>query len=378
MSLALSTLIYEWRRYMAAVIALAFSGLLVLAQIGMFLGVGKAFTANIDRSPAEIMVLPPKSENLFSSGGQPRRVLPLVYMHPEVVQALDLAGDITFFTNIPAPGAERKRSIISTLVVDPYPGAVTLPVDFGPDMRQILSEPGAVAIDASALGRLGVKLGDKAIISGHTITVAAVLKDYPNLLNPMIAMSRQTASLIGIGSNADRMGPLMVRIRHPERAEQVRDELTAMSDGAYRAWTRKDLAKANEKDLLKNQLVGIMLLFSITLGFIIGLGITWQTLRGAIAANIKEFASLRALGVSMGSLRLVVMELAFWIGVIGLGATAGLVWIAAQFAAAGGLPMTFPLWAIVMTGFLLIGIAVISGLLSLGVLKNSQPADLLR
>ena len=36
MSLALSTLLYEWRRYMAAIVALAFSGLLVLAQVGMF------------------------------------------------------------------------------------------------------------------------------------------------------------------------------------------------------------------------------------------------------------------------------------------------------------------------------------------------------
>ena len=32
MSLALATVIYEWRRYLAAVVALAFSGLLVLAQ----------------------------------------------------------------------------------------------------------------------------------------------------------------------------------------------------------------------------------------------------------------------------------------------------------------------------------------------------------
>ena len=40
MSLALATLLYEWRRYMAAVVALAFSGLLVLAQVGMFVGIG--------------------------------------------------------------------------------------------------------------------------------------------------------------------------------------------------------------------------------------------------------------------------------------------------------------------------------------------------
>ena len=41
MSLALSTLLYEWRRYMAAIVALAFSGLLVLAQVGMFMGIAR-------------------------------------------------------------------------------------------------------------------------------------------------------------------------------------------------------------------------------------------------------------------------------------------------------------------------------------------------
>ena len=39
MSLALATLIYEWRRYLAAVIALAFSGMMVLAFSGLFAGI---------------------------------------------------------------------------------------------------------------------------------------------------------------------------------------------------------------------------------------------------------------------------------------------------------------------------------------------------
>jgi putative ABC transport system permease protein len=60
-----------------------------------------------------------------------------------------------------------------------------------------------------------------------------------------------------------------------------------------------------------------MLGFSAFLGLLIGVVITWQTLRGAIMANIKEFAALRALGVSMGDLRNIVMELGFWVGIVG-------------------------------------------------------------
>jgi len=42
-----------------------------------------------------------------------------------------------------------------------------------------------------------------------------------------------------------------------------------------------------------------MIGFAVVVGTFIGIVITWQTLQGALLANIKEFASLRALGVSM-------------------------------------------------------------------------------
>ena len=50
----------------------------------------------------------------------------------------------------------------------------------------------------------------------------------------------------------------------------------------------------------------------------------------------------------------------------------------AMLARLGGLPMSFPMWSVITVAILLIVVAVMSGLLSLGVLKQSQPADLLR
>jgi len=110
MSLALSTLLYEWRRYMAAVVALAFSGLLVLAQVGMFVGIGKGFTAQIDRARADIMVLGPGAKALFGGpSGLPRRMIPLVYSHPEVTQVAPLDGSGGRFQNILSPEQQAKE-----------------------------------------------------------------------------------------------------------------------------------------------------------------------------------------------------------------------------------------------------------------------------
>ena len=379
MSLALSTLIYEWRRYMAAIVALAFAGLLVLAFVGLFMGIGKAFTATIDRSPAQIMILGPKAEALFNGGaGVPRRIMPQIYMHPEVLEVSNLDGNGALWMNRPGKGEKVKREFVQTMVVDPDVGAVTLPVDFDEQTRIALSEPYAVAMDATSLGRLGVKLGDKASLNGQTVKVKAVITGYPNMMQPMVILSRQTAKIIGLTDEGPRVGPLMVKIRDPSRAEAVRDQLNAVSDGLYRAWTREELGRANEQSLLKESFIVIILGFALIIGSLVGVVITWQTLRGAIFANIKEFASLRALGVSMGSLRRVVMELSFWVGIAGLGLCALLTWGVALLAGLGGLPMSFPTWSVITVAILLIVVAILSGMLSLGVLKQSQPADLLR
>src|SRR6185437_11602178 len=95
MSLALATLLYEWKRYSAAMAALAFSGLLVLAQVGMFTGIVHGITATIDRSRADILVLAPKNEALIDSGpdGLPARIEPQIYLNPEVVEVGSLDGD---------------------------------------------------------------------------------------------------------------------------------------------------------------------------------------------------------------------------------------------------------------------------------------------
>jgi len=387
---------------MAAVVALAFSGLLVLAQVGMFVGIGKGFTAQIDRARADIMVLGPGAKALFGGpSGLPRRMIPLVYSHPEVTQVAPLDGSGGRFQNILSPeeqakieartkaaakggkspppgGGGRKTEFVNVTVIDAIPGYVTVPTDYTPEMVEALRRPYAVAVDQTALKRLGVKKGDKAIYNGKTINIAVVTTGYPNIIQPTLVMSRDTLRMLGEADTGQRVGPLMVEISNPARAEIVAAQLNKKADGKFRAWTRQELADANSSAMLDDQIIGIMLGFSAFLGLLIGVAITWQTLRGAIMANIKEFASLRALGVSMGDLRNIVMELSFWVGIVGVFAAGLLTWGVSLLAAMGGVPMYFPPTLIAIVAGFLVAIAMLSGFLSLGVLKNSQPADLLR
>ena len=390
MSLALSTLLYEWRRYMAAVMALALSGLLVLAMTGVFIGIGKGFTAAIERSSADIFIMPPGATALFSGPmGMPRRFIPLAYNNPAVVEVkpLDMTGGN--FQNIKdvdptataadraKAGAPKQRSVLVN-IIDTASGAVTIPTDYSQELVDALRQPYAVAIDETALTPLGVKLGDRALFNGQTVKVVGVLRGYPNMMQPTIVMSRDTLRMLGQASNGPRVGPLMVKIRNPADAQLVAAQLNSQGGGQWKAWTRQQLADANAAGMFEEGIIVIILGGCVVLGVIIGVAITWQTLRGAIMANIKEFASLRALGVSMGSLRMIVLELSFWVGVVGLAATGLFVFLVSLLAKGVGLPMGFPFTWIVAVAILLLIISLASGLMALGILKKSQPADLLR
>ncbi len=379
MTLALSTLIYEWRRYLAAVIALAVAGLLVLAMTGMFMGMSKSFTATVDRSPAEVMILPPDADSLFGNdAGQPRRNIPEIYRHSGVLEVEALNINFAFWSNFPKDGQAAKGSGVQVIIIDPVPGAVTMPSDFSAELIQALQEPFAVIVDRSSLGKLGVRVGDRAKMNGNSVWVRATTSGYPSMFNAMVFVSTQTAKLLHLSDDGPRVGALVVKIRNPGQARQVAAELNVMGKGQYKAWSREELSKVSQKSMLKEGGIVVMIGFAVVVGAFIGIVITWQTLQGAILANIKEFASLRALGVSMGSLRLIVMELSLWVGVAGLLLTAaltGLVWLLAR---ATGVPMDFPLFIDVPVAITLLIIAILSGALSLGILKKSQPADLLR
>lgn len=390
MSLALSTLLFEWRRYMAAVMALALSGLLVLAMTGVFIGIGKGFTATIERSGADVIVMQPGAKNLMGGpSGVPRRFIPLVYNHPEVVEVQPLDGAGGSFQSVKnvdptMSQAERARQgaprqqFVQSMVIDTTPGSVTIPTDYSTELVEALRQPYTVAVDETALPKLGVKLGERALYNGQTVTVAGVTRGYPNMMQATVVMSRDTLRMLGQADTGPRVGPLMVKLRNPENAPRVAAEINAMGDGQWKAWTRQGLADANASAMFEEGILVIIIGGCVVLGTIIGVSITWQTLRGAIMANIKEFASLRALGVGMGSLNRIVLELSFWVGVVGVGAAILLTWMISLLASANAVIIALPPSLLIIVGGGLIVIAMLSGLLSLGVLKNSQPADLLR
>lgn len=119
-------------------------------------------------------------------------------------------------------------------------------------------------------------------------------------------------------------------------------------------------------------------MFSSVLGFIVGIVITSQTLMGAIVSTLREYATLRALGVPSKSLRAVVLEQSFWIAVAGLLITSVVSLVIAYGAEALYVTFTIPLYVACFIMLLVMVITLLSGLSALRALNRAEPFTLLR
>ncbi len=374
-SLARRSLVYEWKRYLAAVLAVAFSGLLVLVQLGLLLGMFRTFTAVVDQANADLWVVEGRTESFDLAREMPRRYEMRLRTHPEVESVQPMAFGWTDWRR-----PDGGKATIYVIGLDVGPGSLSLPRSFDERLRRALEPAGSVVVDAADLGKLGVKIGDVAEVSGHRVRVAGITHGMRAIGGANVFLSRETAAtVLGDGFSGDRSAYFLLRLRDPARAEAVKRALQPAGEPPpYQVLRPAELSALSQAYWVRESGAGTSFAFSTLLGLVVGIVITSQTLRGAILAALREYATLRALGVPLGALRAVVLEQAFWVGVAGIALTAVLTAVVVALATWWSIPIALPLWSVATAVVLTLAVALLSGLLALAPLRRTEPAELLR
>ena len=377
-SLARRSLIHEWRRYLAAVLAVSFSGLLVIVQVGLLLGLFRTVTAVVDNAGADLWIVEPTVHSFDLPRDMPERVEFHVLSHPTVLRVERM---LLGFGDWRTPqGAKVMVTIVGINVGE---GSLGFPRIIGADLRRALRSPGAVLVDRADLNKLGLgeSLAGPAEIDGRRVEVVGITSGFRSVGGALVFVSEATFRRLqreSIVANAEGASFLLVALAPGATPRPAAAELEAAAGGEFRAMTPGQLSVMSQRYWLLESGTGVGFLFSTALGLVVGVAIASQSLRAAMLASVREFATLRALGVPLAALRRVVIEQSFWIGAAGLASTivlTGVVWAAAS---AGDVAMNLTWWAMFCTGVLTLGVSFVSGLLSLGPILRTEPADLLR
>ncbi|HUW53119.1 MAG TPA: ABC transporter permease [Rhodanobacter sp.] len=374
-ALARKTLIYEWRRFLPAMLAVGFAGLLQLLQLALVLGIFGSTSVYITGSSADVWVGYPGTQNVGSGRTIDPDVESRILMDPAVQRVepyIWVDGDWR---------GPHETGGISVFVsgIDPSPEGLMFSKALLPSLRARLAEPDAVVVDRSVLDQLGVNIGETATINGHQVTVVGISSGLRALGGVNVLTSLSTARELD-GDPTD-IGPtyLVAKLRDPKQADAVAARLRGdTAFGPYTTWSAKDFARISVRYWMFDTGAGAGVLFLAGIVFLVGAVITSQTLIAAVNGSMREYATLNALGVGVGALRRVVLEQAFWVGALGLLGAGVLGVVLMLLAHSQDVPVVLNVPAALACIALVMGLAAVSGLAAMRSLRRADPATLLR
>ncbi len=374
-ALARKTLIYEWRRFLPAMLAVGFAGLLQLLQIALVLGIFGSTSLYITGSSADVWVGYPGTQSVGQGRAIDADVASRILMDPaveRVEQYLWVDGDWR---------GPRETGGLSVFVsgIDPSANGLMFSKALPLALRQRLAEPDAIIVDRSDLQQLGVSLGQRATINGHAVRVVGISQGLRALGGVNVLCSLETARRIDNDPTDNGPTYLVAKLVDPAQADAVAARLRGdTAFGPYTTWSASDFASRSVRYWMFDTGAGAGVLFLAGIVFLVGAVITSQTLIAAVNGSVLEYATLNALGVGVAALRRVVLEQAFWVGALGLLGAGLLGIVLLLLARSQNVPVVLSLPAALACIALVMGLAAVSGLAAMRSLRRADPATLLR
>jgi len=374
-SLARKSLQREWSRYLPAILAICFAGVLLFMQAALVLGIFGSAAVYVAKSSSDLWVGYPGTQSVNLGRAINADVEFLLRMNTNVTAVEPLQWVDADWRSPQTNGG------VSVYVIGINPNQDGLIFDQALDanVRPLLLEPGAVIVDRADLGQLGVKLGDWANIDGKSVHVVATASGLRPLGGVNIISSLDTARQLTAGRDKTRATYWVAKLNDPRNADAVRkDLLSKPSFGAYEIWTSGEFALRSQYYWMGDTGAGVAVLFMAAIVLLVGLVVASQALMAVVISSAREYATLNALGAGMAALRRVVLEQAAWIGSIGLAFSACVSAFLLILAHSRDVPVAITYQMVLVWAAVVLGIALISGLFAMRGLLRADPALLLR
>ena len=291
-TLALRNLFHDRLRFIATVIGIVFSIVLVMVQMGLYLGFGRMVTTMIDHASADLWIMP-KGTKCFED--------PSLLNMRERYRALSTSGV-----------AEAIPLVIGFADWRTASGEMTPVFIIGSDLRSGGLEPwnvvegrieslaGAknVAVDQGYFDRLGVSgIGSTAEIRQQPVRVAAVTSGIRSFtMTPFVFVDLDRARTY-TGVPTGKASYLLVRLSANANRDQERRELLSNIPDVE-VLTPSEFRERSRRFWLFGTGAGAALFAGALLGVIVGTVIVAQTLYSSTKEHLNEFATLRAIGSS--------------------------------------------------------------------------------
>jgi putative ABC transport system permease protein len=373
MSFSLATIWHERNRFLPGILAVAFSALLVAVQFGLLLGLLSLTSIPVDVARADLWVGHPAVLSVDIARPIPEGWLLRVQSQPEVGRVERYLLWLVVADN--PNGTSSVCTIVGTKVDDESLG---VPHAIPRELRDRLSEPGSVVMDESDLHRVGFRqVGDVAEVLGQRVRLVGAVRNVKSLAAPYLFCSLETAQRLIRFIPRTQTTYLLAEVREPAHAQAVADRLRRQYPDMS-VFTKQEFSNRTRWHWLTATKSGMVIGICAVLGLLVGAVVTSFTLYAATAASLKEYATLRALGIPRGKIAGAVLAQAFWVGSGGVLISLPVTFGTAELVEDVGAKVLLPPWLMLGAAVMTMTMAMLSGLTALRSLRLIEPAELLR
>jgi putative ABC transport system permease protein len=373
-SLALRTLLHDWRRFAPAAVAVGFSGLLVLIQAGLILGVFSLASIYVSQSSADIWVGYPGAQSIDLGRPVPGVTEAFLRLDRRISKVEPFYwGSGSWRT------AHHGRVNVYLVGVNPRADAMILSEAIPTELRRRLREPDTVLVDSADLAKLETQVGALAEVNGLDVRVVGLTDGLRALGGVNVIASAATLQRLdpaaGLGGGA---AYFTARLRNPTDAPSVIANLQPIGrQRGFEPLTARALEVRSTRYWLAESGAGVAFVFGSVVAILVAAVVTGQTLSAAVAGSLPQYAALRALGFTLGALRRIVVAQIAWIAAGGLVLAGALTGFLLLIARANATPflLTIPMGLAAMALVLLV--ALVSGVWALQRVAAADPASLL-
>ena len=291
-TIAFRNLFHDRLRFIATVIGIVFSIVLVTVQMGLYLGFGRMVTTMIDHASADLWVMP-KGTKCFED--------PSLLNLRDRYRALSINGVaeaialVIGFADWRMPGGEMTPVFV--VGSDLRSGGLE-PWNLVDGKIEALSTPKAVAVDRTYFDRLGVSgVGSTAEICQQPVRVAAVTNGIRSFTTTPFVFLDVNRARTYTGVPSGKASYLLVRLAQDANSGEVRRQLASNIENVE-VLTPAEFRERSRKFWLFGTGAGAALFAGALLGVIVGTVIVAQTLYSSTKEHLNEFATLRAMGSS--------------------------------------------------------------------------------
>ncbi len=355
-ALARKTLVYEWRRFVPVVLAVGFSGLMLVAQAALVLGIFGTAAIYVKASSANLWAGYPGTQSVnFGQSVDPDVAMRLL-LDPDV-EAVEPFEWVDGDWRAQAGNSGSVSVYLSGISVSD--GALMFDQLLSPEMRARLREPGAVIVDEADLQTLGLGRDvSRAWINGSAVRVVGLLRGLRGLGGVNVLASVDTAREIKADPAARGSTYYVARTRAAPEQVQARLNDGSTAFGPFEVWTADQFASRSQRYWLLDTGAGMAVLFMALIVCLVGAVITNQSFAAVVASSAREYATLNALGASRAALAKVVIEQSCMVGGMGM--------VLAAFISSALLGLAaFYHVPVAMTPVVALACAVLVGLMSL-------------